>query len=149
MCDKKVFVVAAKRSAIGSMLDTRSRVHPADLGGAVVRALLESAKVAPEAVDEVIVGNILPAGNGQGIGRQVAIKGGIPIETPAYAVNMVCGSGMKAVINAIRISIQGGHGESHCRGRRRMHEFGSLPYSQKRPSGYKNGRLQGYRPHGF
>lgn len=101
MCDKKVFVVAAKRSAIGSMLGSLANTHPADLGGAVVRALLESAKVAPEAVDEVIVGNILPAGNGQGIGRQVAIKGGIPIETPAYAVNMVCGSGMKAVINAV------------------------------------------------
>ena len=101
MCDKKVFVVATKRSAIGSMLGSLANTHPADLGGAVVRALLESAKVAPEAVDEVIVGNILPAGNGQGIGRQVAIKGGIPIETPAYAVNMVCGSGMKAVINAV------------------------------------------------
>ena len=65
MCDKKVFVVAAKRSAIGSMLGSLANTHPADLGGAVVRALLESAKVAPEAVDEVIVGNILPAGNGQ------------------------------------------------------------------------------------
>ena len=56
MCDKKVFVVAAKRSAIGSMLGSLANTHPADLGGAVVRALLESAKVAPEAVDEVIVG---------------------------------------------------------------------------------------------
>lgn len=100
MCDKKVFVVAAKRSAIGSMLGSLANTHPAELGGVVVRALLKAQGCA-EAVDEVIVGNILPAGNGQGIGRQVAIKGGIPIETPAYAVNMVCGSGMKAVINAV------------------------------------------------
>ena len=66
---------------------------------------LKDAKVAPEQVDELICGNILSAGLGQGIGRQVAVKAGIPVEVPAYSVNMLCGSGMKAVINLSLIHI--------------------------------------------
>lgn len=97
---KKVFVVAAKRSAIGSFLGTVSGVHPADLGAHVLKEMLEGVKVPVDKIDEVLVGNILPAGLGQGVARQVSIKAGIPVEVPAYGVNMVCGSGMKTVMNA-------------------------------------------------
>ncbi|MCL2218228.1 MAG: acetyl-CoA C-acyltransferase, partial [Defluviitaleaceae bacterium] len=97
---KKVFIASAKRTAIGSFLGALKDVHPSRLGAAVVKAVLEENKLAPDVLDEVIVGNILSAGLGQGIGRQVAVHGGVSHEVPAYAVNHVCCSGMKAVMNA-------------------------------------------------
>ncbi len=97
---KKVFIVGAKRSPIGSFLGTLKDVHPADMGSQVLKALLEETKVPVEKISEVIVGNILPANIGQGIARQISIKAGIPDSVPAYSLNMVCGSGMKAIMNA-------------------------------------------------
>ncbi len=97
---EKVYVVAAKRSAIGSFLGTLSSVHPSDLGSQVLKQMLEEVKIDPGKIDEVIIGNVLPAGQGQGLARQVSIKAGLPVEVPAYGVNMVCGSGMKALMNA-------------------------------------------------
>ena len=101
----KVYIVAAKRTAIGSFLGSLSTIHPASFASDVVKNILEETKLSADKVDEVIVGNILPAGLGQGVARQVSIKAGIPVEVPAYAVNMVCGSGMKSVMNAYQ-SIQ-------------------------------------------
>lgn len=97
---KKVYIVGAKRSPIGSFLGTLKDVHPADMGSQVLKALLEETKVPVENINEVIVGNILPANIGQGIARQISIKAGIPDSVPAYSVNMVCGSGMKTIMNA-------------------------------------------------
>ena len=97
----KVYLVSAKRSAIGSMLGTLANTTATDLGARVLKATLEAGNVNPEWLDEVIVGNVLPAGLKQGPARQVAINAGVPVEIPAYSINMVCGSGMKAVINAV------------------------------------------------
>ncbi|OQC10079.1 MAG: Acetyl-CoA acetyltransferase [Tenericutes bacterium ADurb.Bin087] len=97
---KKVFIVAAKRTAVGSFLGSLKNVHPADLGAALVKDVLGSTKLTGKEIDEVIFGNILSAGLGQGIARQIAIKGGIDQSVPAYSLNMICGSGMKAVLNA-------------------------------------------------
>ncbi len=97
---QKVYVTAAKRTAIGGFLGSLSGLHPAIYGAEVARAVLEEAAIKPETVAETIVGNILPAGLGQGLARQISIKAGIPEEIPAYVVNMVCGSGMKSVMNA-------------------------------------------------
>jgi len=96
----KVFIVSAKRTPIGSFLGGLSTVHPAKLGSIVVKAILEETKIPKEDIDELIVGNILPAGIGQGLGRQVSIGAEIPIDVPAYSLNMVCGSGMKTIMNA-------------------------------------------------
>lgn len=96
----KVFIVSAKRTAIGSFLGSLSSVHPAELGATVVKAILDETNIPKEDIDELIVGNILPAGIGQGLGRQVSIGAGIPISVPAYSLNMVCGSGMKTIMNA-------------------------------------------------
>jgi acetyl-CoA C-acetyltransferase len=96
----KVYIAAAKRTALGSFLGTLSTVSPSEFGAAVVKNIVEETKIDPSKIDEVISGNILPAGQGQGIGRQVAIKAGLPESVPGYAVNMVCGSGMKAVMDA-------------------------------------------------
>ncbi len=96
----KVYVVAAKRSAIGSFMGTLSPMHPADFGSQVLSKMLDEVNVDRKYIDEVLVGNILPAGLKQGLARQISIKSNIPSSVPAYGVNMVCGSGMKTVMNA-------------------------------------------------
>ncbi len=96
----KVYLISAKRSAIGSMLGTLKDVDPTWLGAQVLKALIADSGIDPKNLDEVVVGNVLPAGLKQGPGRQVAIGAGVPQEVPAYSLNMVCGSGMKAVMNA-------------------------------------------------
>ena len=96
----KVFIVSAKRTPIGSFMGAISSVHPAELGSIVVKDILKESNIDKTKIDEVIVGNILPAGLGQGVARQVSIGAGLPIEVPAYSINMVCGSGMKSIMNA-------------------------------------------------
>ncbi len=106
---RKVYVVGAKRSPIGAFMGSLSDVHPAEFGSQVLRALLEETKIDPSKIDEVLVGNILPAGLGQGLARQISIKSGIPSSVPAYGVNMVCGSGMKTVMNGYANIMLGFH----------------------------------------
>jgi acetyl-CoA C-acetyltransferase len=96
----KVFIVAAKRTAVGKFSGTIAGVSAAELGSIVIKNILEETKIDPAKIDEVIVGNILSAGQKQGVARQIAIKAGIPQEVPAYGLNMICGSGMKTIINA-------------------------------------------------
>ncbi|MDR1792390.1 MAG: acetyl-CoA C-acetyltransferase [Bacteroidales bacterium] len=96
---QKVYIVAAKRTAIGKFMGSLSSLNPGELGALVIKNILETTGVKPESIDEVIGGNVLSAGQKQGIIRQAAVKGGIPYEVPAYSINMVCGSGMKAVMN--------------------------------------------------
>lgn len=96
----KVYVVAAKRTAIGSFLGTLSPLSASEMGATVVKNILEETKVDPSVIDEVIVGNVLSAGQYQGVGRQVSIKAGIPYEVPGYSINIICGSGMKSIITA-------------------------------------------------
>lgn len=97
----KTYIVAAKRTAIGKFLGTTLHLSAVDLGSKVIRNIIEETGIDPANIDEVIVGNVLSAGQGQGVARQCAIKGGVPQEVPAYGVNMICGSGMKAVLNAV------------------------------------------------
>lgn len=97
----KTYIVAAKRTAIGKFLGSATSIPVAILGSTVIKNILEETKIDPSIIDEVIVGNVLSAGQGQGVARQCAIKGGIPNEVPAYGINMICGSGMKAVLNAV------------------------------------------------
>lgn len=104
---KKVYIVGAKRSPIGAFLGTLKDVHPREMGSQVLKSLLEETKVPVDKISEVIVGNILPANLGQGIARQISITSGIPETVPAYSLNMVCGSGMKTIMNAF-MGIQSG-----------------------------------------
>lgn len=96
----KVFIIAAKRTAIGKFLGSLTPVSAADLASTVIRDIIKESKIDPMNLDEVIVGNILSAGQKQGVARQAAINAGIPQEVPAYGINMICGSGMKAVLTA-------------------------------------------------
>lgn len=94
----KIYIVDAKRTAIGSFLGSLRKISPSELGAIVVKELLKNNNLQGHELDEVIIGNILSAGQGQGIGRQVAIKANIPYEVPAYSLNILCGSGMKSVM---------------------------------------------------
>ena len=98
----KVYIIAAKRTAIGKFLGTLAPVSAADLAATVIRNILAETKVDPARIDEVVVGNVLSAGLGQGVARQASVRAGVPQEVPAYGVNMICGSGMKSIINAYR-----------------------------------------------
>ncbi len=97
---KKVYIVGAKRTALGSFGGTLSLVPAFELGGHAIRAAMSQANVDPAWVDEVIVGNVLSAGQGMGPGRQAAMFANIPDSVPAYTLNMICGSGMKTVMEA-------------------------------------------------
>jgi len=90
-------VVCAKRSPIGNFGGVFKDVSAVQLGVHVLKAIFAETGVKPESIDEVIVGNICGAGMGQNIARQISIHSGIPVHVPAYTVNKVCGSGMKAV----------------------------------------------------
>lgn len=96
----KVFIVAAKRTAIGKFGGALTNMHPADMAAEVMKNIIQETQIDPAKIDEVIVGNILSAGQKQGIARQAAIKAGIPQEVPAWGLNMICGSGMKTIITA-------------------------------------------------
>lgn len=96
----KVYVVSARRTVVGSFLGSLSGVAPAELGGAVIKEMVKETGINPANIDEVIVGNILQAGHGQGLGRQVSMAGGIPQEVVGYSLNILCGSGMKSVMTA-------------------------------------------------
>ncbi|MGE5382275.1 MAG: acetyl-CoA C-acetyltransferase, partial [Omnitrophica WOR_2 bacterium] len=106
----KVFIVAAKRTAIGKFGGALTNMHPADMAAEVMKNIIEETHIDPSKIDEVIVGNILSAGQKQGIARQASIKAGIPNEVPAWGVNMICGSGMKSIITAFN-NIRAGEGE--------------------------------------
>lgn len=96
----KVYIVAAKRTPIGSFNGALKTLSPAQLGAAAIRAALTQANLSGEQVDEVIVGNVVSAAQGMSIGRQAALFADIPESVPAYTLNMVCGSGMKTVMDA-------------------------------------------------
>jgi len=104
---KEVVIVAAKRTAIGSFLGGLASVSAPQLGQVVIRAVLEDAGVKPEQVDQVIMGNVLTAGVGQNPARQAAIAAGIPVSVPASTLNVVCGSGLRAVHLAAQAIVSG------------------------------------------
>ena len=93
----EVVIVAATRTAIGSFQGSLASISAPQLGAIVLRRLLEQTGVNPEHVDEVILGQVLTAGSGQNPARQTAIHAGLPVTTPAFTLNKVCGSGLKAL----------------------------------------------------
>ena len=97
---KKVVIVSACRTSIGAFGGTLKDVPAAELGALVVKEAVSRAGIKPEQVDEVIFGNVLQAGLGQNVARQVTLKAGLPIETTAVTINIVCGSGLKSVAMA-------------------------------------------------
>ncbi len=100
---KEIVIIEACRTPIGAFGGSLKDVSPADLGANLVKALLERSGVSKDQVDEVIMGNVLSAGLGQNVTRQIAVKAGLPEAVPAMTVNKVCGSGLRAVSLAAQI----------------------------------------------
>lgn len=97
---EKVYIVSAKRTPIGNFGGTLKDISAGNLASIAIKAALNEANVNPDVIDEVIVGNVIGAGQGMSVGRQASIYAGIPETVPAYTLNMVCGSGMKTVMDA-------------------------------------------------
>ncbi len=94
---KKIVIASACRTAIGKFGGTLANVPAAELGSIVIKEALNRANVKPEQVDHVYMGCVIQAGLGQNVARQASLKAGLPIETPAVTVNVVCGSGLNCV----------------------------------------------------
>lgn len=104
---KKVVLAGACRTAIGKMGGGLSNTPAADLGAVVIKEALNRAGVKPEQVDEVMMGCVIQAAQGQNVARQAAIKAGLPVEVPAFTLNVVCGSGLKCVNEAANMIMAG------------------------------------------
>ena len=104
---RKVVLAGACRTAIGTMGGSLSTTPAAELGAIVIKEALNRAGVAPEAVDQVYMGCVIQAGQGQNVARQASIKAGLPIEVPAVTMNVVCGSGLNCVNQAAHMIMAG------------------------------------------
>lgn len=104
---KKVVLAGACRTAIGKMGGALSNTPAADLGSIVIKEALNRAGVKPEQVDEVLMGCVIQAAQGQNVARQASIKAGLPIEVPAVTLNVVCGSGLNCVNQAAAMIMAG------------------------------------------
>lgn len=104
---REVVIASAVRTPIGSYGGSLKNISPGDLGAIAIKEALKRANVSPENVDEVLMGCVLQGGHGQGVARQASIKAGIPVEVPATTINMICGSGLKAVSLAAQTILAG------------------------------------------
>lgn len=100
---REVVIASAARTPIGSFAGSFKNTSAVDLGVIAAKAALERAGVQPDMVDEVYIGNVLSAGLGQNVARQVSLGAGIPVEKPAMTINIVCGSGLRAVSLAAQL----------------------------------------------
>lgn len=103
----EVVIVAAVRTPIGSFGGSLKDISTVDLGSLVIKDAIERAGLEPEQVDEVIMGNVLGAGLGQNVARQMSVHAGVPVTVPAFTINKVCGSGLKAVQLAVQAVLCG------------------------------------------
>lgn len=133
----EVVIIAARRTPQGRLMGALSKRTAAELGIAASKAAIADAGVKPGAIDLVIVGNVLAAGQGQNVSRQIALGAGLPVETPAFAVNMMCASGMQAVLLAAQAIRAGDASVVLCGGTESM---SNAPYLLDRArGGYKLG----------
>ena len=137
---KEAVIVSAARTAIGTFSGTLANTSASELGAVAIRAALERAKMEPGAVDEVLMGCILQAGQGQNPARQAALKAGLPVEIPCTTINKVCGSGLKSVALAAQ-SIMAGDAEIVVAGG--AENMNLAPYMlDKARTGYRMGHGQ-------
>ena len=123
---KKIVLAGAVRTAIGKMGGALANVPAATLGSIVIKEALKRANVAPDQVDEVLMGCVLQAAQGQNVARQAAVNAGIPIEVPALTLKNVCGSGLKCV-NMAAAMIEAGEADIVVAGG--MENMSSAPYA--------------------
>lgn len=132
---ERICIVAAKRTPQGRLLGMLSKYSATELAIEAGNAALE--QIGKEKIDQVILGNVIAAGHGMNIARQVGVRLGIPIESPAIAVNVMCGSGMQAIILACQAILAGDANIILCGGTESMT---NAPYLlEKARSGYRLG----------
>src|SRR5712692_2480667 len=130
-------IVAAVRTPTGKFLGGLSSFSAPQLGAIVIKEVVRRAGIAPDAIDEVIMGNVVTAGVGQAPARQAAIHGGLPDDIPAFTVNKVCGSGLKAVMLAAQ-AIRASDAQAFVAGG--MESMSNAPYLlTKARTGYRLG----------
>ena len=130
-------ILSAARTPIGTFLGKLSSLPAPALGAAAIRAALERAGVKPEEIEQVIMGNVLQAGIGQAPARQASLKAGIPDSVPCITLHKVCGSGMRAVMDASNAIIAGEYELAVAGG---MESMSNAPYLLERArSGYRMG----------
>ena len=125
---KEVVIASAVRTAIGSFGGTLKGVSAVDLGATVIKEAVNRAGIKPEAVEEVVMGNVIQAGLGQNTARQATIKAGLPEEVPAMTINKVCGSGLRTVALAAQM-IKAGDADVVVAGG--MESMSNAPYALK------------------
>ena len=132
---KKIVIASACRTAIGKFGGTLKDVPAVDLGSIVIKEAIDRAGIKPEQVDQVYMGCVIQAGLGQNVARQASLKAGLPIETPAVTVNVVCGSGLNCVNMAAQM-IEAGDADIVVAGG--MENMDMAPYAlQKARYGYR------------
>ena len=135
----EVVIVSAARTPVGSFLGGLSSLPASKLGEVAIRAALERAGVKPEEVDEVILGHVLQAAAGQGPARQAAMGAGIPKEAPAWSLNQICGSGLRAVaIGAQQIAL----GDARIVVAGGQESMSQAPHAQALRTGQKMGDIK-------
>lgn len=137
---RKAYIIAAKRSAIGTFMGSLTDVDVADMGATVLKETIKQANIDPANLDEVIIGNVIAAGLGQNIARNVAFKAGIPVEVCAQSINMLCGSGLKAVMEAT-LRIQANFGDLYVAGGVESMTRAPFLLSYKNRKGVKSGDM--------
>lgn len=137
MINEAIYILSAARTPIGAYLGALSELSAPELGAVAARAALERAHVAPQAIDEVYLGNVLSAGIGQAPARQASLKADIPDRVPCTTVSKVCGSGMQAIILATKSLLCGDADVVLAGG---MESMSRVPYYlDKARSGYRMG----------
>lgn len=137
---KKVYIVSASRTPIGSFGGSLSQISAPELGAFAIKKALKNANINTENIDEVLLGNVLQAGIGQAPARQASIKSGIPNTVPASTINKVCASGMKAISLAVQSILSGDNNIVIAGG---MENMSSVPHYFNARNGIKlgNGKL--------
>jgi acetyl-CoA C-acetyltransferase len=142
MLNDPIVIVGAARTPMAGFMGDFAALSASDLGAVAIRAAVERAGIAPDAVQEVIMGNVLPAGQGQAPARQASLKAGLPLATGCTTINKMCGSAMKAAMLAHDL-IAAGANEIMVAGG--MESMSSAPYLlPKARSGYRMGHQTAY-----
>jgi acetyl-CoA C-acetyltransferase len=134
-----VVIVSAARTPVGSFNGSLSSLPSHELGKVAIKAAIERAGVAPGEVDEVILGQVLTAAAGMGPARQASVKAGIPVETPAWSINQICGSGLRAVAVGLQQIVTGDAKVVVAGGQESMSQS---PHAAHLRNGQKMGDLQ-------
>jgi acetyl-CoA C-acetyltransferase len=138
MSQPEIVIASACRTPVGSFNGALSSLPAHELGAIAIQAALKAAGVDAADVDEVILGQVLQAGAGQGPARQAAVKAGVPVESPAWSLNQLCGSGLRAVALGYQQIAQGDAAIVVCGGQESMSQ---APHAQNLRSGQKMGDL--------